>query len=102
MTKLSVNLFLITTVVGLAESAHFAERHGVDMATFRAVIDAGQMSSTISRAKLQMLVSGGTRSRPPRRPGHGRRRPRHRATRPQVTDSATSAERLLALSLVPP
>ena len=46
------------TVVGLAESAHFAERHGVDMATFRAVIDAGQMSSTISRAKLQMLVSG--------------------------------------------
>ena len=59
MTKLSVNLFLITTVVGLAESAHFAERHGVDMATFRAVIDAGQMSSTISRAKLQMLVSGG-------------------------------------------
>jgi 3-hydroxyisobutyrate dehydrogenase len=58
MTKLSVNLFLITTVVGLAESAHFAERHGVDLATFRAVIDAGQMSSTISRAKLQMLVSG--------------------------------------------
>lgn len=58
LTKLSVNLFLITTVVGLAESAHFAERHGVDMATFRAVIDAGQMSSTVSRAKLQMLVSG--------------------------------------------
>ena len=58
MTKLSVNLFLITTVVGLAESAHFAERHGVEMATFRAVIDAGQMSSTISRAKLPMPVSG--------------------------------------------
>jgi 3-hydroxyisobutyrate dehydrogenase len=58
LMKLSVNLFLITTVVGLAESAHFAERQGVDMATFRAVIDAGQMSSTISRAKLQMLVSG--------------------------------------------
>ncbi len=58
MTKLSVNLYLITMVVGLAESAHFAERHGVDLATFRAVIDAGQMSSTISRAKLPMLVSG--------------------------------------------
>jgi 3-hydroxyisobutyrate dehydrogenase len=56
--KLSVNLFLITTVVGLAESAHFAQRHGVDLDTFRAVIDAGQMSSTISSAKLPMFVSG--------------------------------------------
>ena len=58
LMKLSVNLYLITTVVGLAEAAHFAERHGVDMTAFRAVIDAGQMSSAISRAKLQMLVTG--------------------------------------------
>lgn len=43
--KLAVNLFLITIVTGLAEAAHFAERHGLDMELFRAVLDAGPMAS---------------------------------------------------------
>ena len=30
--KLAVNLFLITTVTGLAEAVHSAERHGIDLA----------------------------------------------------------------------
>ncbi len=58
LTKLSVNLFLMTMVAGLAEAAHFASRHGVDLETFRAVLDAGPMASTVSRGKLEMLVSG--------------------------------------------
>ena len=31
LMKLSVNLFLISMVTGLAESVHFAERHGLDL-----------------------------------------------------------------------
>jgi 3-hydroxyisobutyrate dehydrogenase len=58
LMKLAVNLFLITTVTGLAEAAHFAERHGLDMQQFRAVVDAGQMASGISRAKIPKLVTG--------------------------------------------
>jgi 3-hydroxyisobutyrate dehydrogenase len=57
LMKLSTNLYLITTVTALAEAAHFARRNGVDMETFRAVLDAGQMASDISRRKLEMLVS---------------------------------------------
>lgn len=55
--KIASNLYLVTTVTALAESAHLARRLGVDMATFRAVLDAGQMASDISRRKLEMLVS---------------------------------------------
>ncbi|GAB3598062.1 NAD(P)-dependent oxidoreductase [Angustibacter peucedani] len=58
LTKLSVNLFLMTMVAGLAEATHFAARHGVDLETFRGVLDAGPMASTVSRGKLAMLVSG--------------------------------------------
>jgi 3-hydroxyisobutyrate dehydrogenase len=58
LMKLAVNLFLITTVTGRAEAAHFAERHGLDMQQFRAVVDAGQMASGISRAKIPKLVTG--------------------------------------------
>lgn len=54
--KLAVNSFLITMVTGLAEAAHFAGRHGLDMATFRAVLDAGPMASSVSRIKLAKLV----------------------------------------------
>lgn len=54
--KLAVNLFLITMVTGLAEAAHFAERHGLDMQLFRAVLDAGPMASSVSRMKLVKLV----------------------------------------------
>ena len=47
--KLAVNTFLITVVTGLAEAAHFAERHGLDLARFVAVLDAGPMASDVSR-----------------------------------------------------
>jgi 3-hydroxyisobutyrate dehydrogenase len=56
--KLSVNLFLITMVTGLAEATHFADRHGVDLARFRQVLDAGPMASSVSRAKAHKLVAG--------------------------------------------
>lgn len=54
--KLSVNLFLITMVTGLAEAAHFAERQGVDLKLFREVLDAGPMASSVSRVKLPKMV----------------------------------------------
>jgi len=54
--KLSVNLFLITMVTGLAEAAHFAERQGVDLKLFREVLDAGPMASSVSKVKLPKLV----------------------------------------------
>lgn len=56
--KLAVNLFLITMVTGLAEAAHFAERHGLDMQQFQAILDAGPMASPVSRIKLAKLVEG--------------------------------------------
>jgi 3-hydroxyisobutyrate dehydrogenase len=55
--KLAVNLYLITIVTGLAEAAHFAAVHGLDMETFRTVLDGGQMASTVSRAKLAKLLA---------------------------------------------
>jgi len=54
--KLSVNLFLITMVTGLAEAVHFADRHGLDMQQFLAVLDAGPMASSVSRVKGLKLV----------------------------------------------
>ncbi|MEI9850783.1 MAG: NAD-binding protein [Sphingomonas sp.] len=56
--KLAVNSFLITMVTGLAEAAHFADRQRLDMATFRAVLDAGPMASSVSRSKVAKLVDG--------------------------------------------
>jgi 3-hydroxyisobutyrate dehydrogenase len=32
LMKLAVNLFMTAMVMGLAEAAHFAERHGLDLA----------------------------------------------------------------------
>jgi 3-hydroxyisobutyrate dehydrogenase len=58
LTKLSVNLFLNTMVACLAEAAHFADRHGLDMQQFLAVLDAGPMASSVSRAKALKLVAG--------------------------------------------
>ncbi|MFI8932655.1 NAD(P)-dependent oxidoreductase [Streptomyces sp. NPDC053474] len=55
--KLSVNLFLITTVTGLAESFHFAERHGLDTRQFLEVLDAGPMASGVSRMKAPKLLA---------------------------------------------
>lgn len=56
-TKFAVNIVLITLVTGLAEAVHFAERHGLDLSKFQAVVDAGPMASSVSRAKLAKLVS---------------------------------------------
>ncbi|WP_051854500.1 NAD(P)-dependent oxidoreductase [Streptomyces sp. NRRL B-1347] len=57
VTKLAVNLFLITTVTGLAESFHFAERHGLDARQFLEVLDAGPMASGVSRMKAPKLLA---------------------------------------------
>jgi 3-hydroxyisobutyrate dehydrogenase len=54
--KLAVNIFLIATVTGLAESFHFADRHGLDLELLRAILDAGQMASGISRVKTAKLA----------------------------------------------
>ena len=57
LMKLAVNLFLITMVTGLAESVHFAARHGLDLATFAGVLDAGPMASSVSRVKAGKLTA---------------------------------------------
>ena len=57
LTKLSVNLFLITMVTGLTESLHFADRHGLDVARVAAVLDAGPMASPVSRGKTAKLLA---------------------------------------------
>ena len=58
LMKLSVNLFLITMVTGLAEAFHAADRHGIDLETFVAVLDAGPMASSVSRTKAAKLLAG--------------------------------------------
>jgi 3-hydroxyisobutyrate dehydrogenase len=57
-TKLAVNTYLITMVVGLAEAFAYAERRDVDPVVLRRVLDAGPMASTVSRGKLAKLVDG--------------------------------------------
>jgi 3-hydroxyisobutyrate dehydrogenase len=56
LLKLSINLFLITMVAGLAEAMHFADRHGLDLQRFLAVHDGGPMASAVSRIKGDKLV----------------------------------------------
>jgi len=56
--KLAVNLFMTAMVTGLAEAAHFAEKHGLDLGRFVAVVDAGPMASDVSRVKAAKLVAG--------------------------------------------
>ncbi|WP_034217395.1 NAD(P)-dependent oxidoreductase [Actinoplanes subtropicus] len=56
LMKLAVNTFLISMVTGLAEAFHFAEGHGLDPGTLRAVLDAGPMASYVSRGKAGMLA----------------------------------------------
>jgi len=56
--KLSVNLFLITMVTGLAEAVHFADRHSLDLGAFLAVLEAGPMASSVSQVKGRKLVAG--------------------------------------------
>jgi 3-hydroxyisobutyrate dehydrogenase len=56
LMKLSVNLFLISLVTGLAEAVHFADRNGLDLNQFLAVLNAGPMASDVSRVKAPKLV----------------------------------------------
>ena len=54
---LSVNLFLISLVTGLAEAVHFADRHGLNLNHLVAVLNAGPMASDVSRQKAPKLVA---------------------------------------------
>ncbi|MFI9577485.1 NAD(P)-dependent oxidoreductase [Microbispora rosea] len=56
LTKLAVNIFLITTVTGLAESLHFGERQGLDIGLLVDVLNSGQMASDVSRVKAVKLA----------------------------------------------
>nr|WP_225953033.1 NAD(P)-dependent oxidoreductase [Kibdelosporangium phytohabitans] len=56
--KLAVNVFLITTVTGLAESFQFARSLGLDLGTFVDVLAGGQMASPIMRVKGPKLLAG--------------------------------------------
>lgn len=58
LTKLAVNLYLITMVTGLAEAVHFARHHGLDLDRVAGVLDAGPMASAVSRVKTAKLVAG--------------------------------------------
>ena len=57
-TKLTVNLFLITLVTGLAEAYRFAELSGVEVSLLSRVLEAGPMASAVSTGKLAKLVAG--------------------------------------------
>ncbi|MET3856798.1 NAD(P)-dependent oxidoreductase [Rhizobium sp. OAE497] len=56
LMKLAVNIFLISTVTGLAEAANFAASQGLDMQLFKRIADGGQMASGISRIKTGKLA----------------------------------------------
>jgi 3-hydroxyisobutyrate dehydrogenase len=56
LMKLSVNLYLITMVTGLAEAIHFAARHDLDLRQLLAVLDAGPMASDVSRLKARKMA----------------------------------------------
>ena len=56
LMKLSVNLFLISMVTGLAEAVHFADRHGVDPDLLLAALNASPMASDVSRVKAPKLI----------------------------------------------
>jgi 3-hydroxyisobutyrate dehydrogenase len=55
--KLAVNLFMVPMVTALAEAAHFATRHGLDLAKLVAILDAGPMASDVSRVKAAKLLA---------------------------------------------
>ena len=56
--KLSVNLFMLTTMAGLAEAFHFATAHRLDPQQFLAAIEAGPMASGMTRVKGPKLAAG--------------------------------------------
>ena len=100
LMKLAVNVYLDTTLAGLAEAVHFADRQGLDLATFSAAIDAGPMASDLTRVKVPKLVDhdfevqaatedayANTRSSPPR-PGPPGSPPRCSTSRARSTARA--------------
>ncbi len=56
LMKFSVNVFLMSLVTGLAEAVHFADRHGLNLQQFVAVLNAGPMASDVSRVKAPKIV----------------------------------------------
>jgi len=54
--KLAVNVFLLPLVTALAESVHFAERHGLSLEQFIGILAAGPMASLVSRTKAAKLA----------------------------------------------
>jgi 3-hydroxyisobutyrate dehydrogenase len=57
MMKLSLNVFLIALVSGLAECVHFAENNGVDRTLLLEAISSSHLSSDFSRVKLPKLLT---------------------------------------------
>jgi 3-hydroxyisobutyrate dehydrogenase len=57
MMKLSINVFLISLVSGLAECVHFAESNGVDRTLLLEAINSSHLSSDFSRVKLPKLLT---------------------------------------------
>lgn len=56
--KFAVNIFLIASITGLAEAAHFAEAEGLDLQAWARIVNASQMASDISRMKVDKLMAG--------------------------------------------
>lgn len=56
LMKLSVNVFLISLVTGLAESIHFAKNHDLDLEKLLTILSAGQMASDVSRVKAPKIA----------------------------------------------
>lgn len=57
LMKLAVNVFMLSTVSGLAEAFHFAERQGLPAGQLLAAVNAGPMASAVSRVKGAKLAS---------------------------------------------
>jgi len=58
LMKLAVNIFMLVTAVGLAETVHFADRQGLDRATLQTVLEGGPMASDLMRIKMAKLIAG--------------------------------------------
>lgn len=56
--KFAVNIFLIASITGLAEAAHFAEAQGLDLQAWAKIVNTSQMASDISRVKVDKLLAG--------------------------------------------
>ncbi|MDE2481308.1 MAG: NAD(P)-dependent oxidoreductase [bacterium] len=55
--KLSINHYMIAMIAGLVEAVHGAYAAGVPLDTFAAIVNDGQMSNTLARAKLEKLIA---------------------------------------------